>query len=992
MEGHPRTIPTSKARIRGNCPSTTLRMVLPVPGGVSSHCPFTIPPPNTRAMIRRFLLVLSLIVALPAQAQQAPVAPEHEWPFEKSDLAPDPAYRFGRLDNGMRYIIRPNATPKGTGIVQFWVDAGAIAETDEERGYAHFIEHMAFNGSTRVPEGEMVRLLEREGLAFGADTNASTDFDVTSYRLDLPRNDPALLDTALMLMRETASELTFDAEAVEREKGVVLSEMRTRDTYQLRNLVDNLAFLYPGARFTERLPIGTAESLRSATPEKLRALYQRIYRPENTALIVIGDFDADAVEAAIRKHFDSWQPRPLVPAAEPGPIPVDLAAQTDIYIDPALSEQISVSKNGPWLDRTDTRAFREANVRRQLGYGIINRRLQRLARGEDPPFRGAAIGTSEVFEAGRTTSLVVDAGNGEWRRALAAAQAEYRLAMEQGFTQAEVAEQVANLRTALENNAAGADTRSNPAFITGAMTLLQDGQIPTTPASALQRFLDHLPEITPESVLAALKQELVPLDDPLIRFEGRTPPEGGAEALRAAWNEGMAASLAATSAAELGDWAYTDFGPASTVVSDEVEPHLGIRQIVFSNGLKLNLKRTELQQDRVSVQLNIDGGQMLNTREDPLAIALATYLPMGGLGRYTSDELQSVLAGHSVGLSVAAGERSLVMASNTTPRDLELQLQLLAAAVSDPGYRPQGEAQYRRNIENFFASRTATPEGALSTALGGIISDNDPRFTLQPKEAYLSLGFASLREALSDRLAQGALELALVGDFDEQQAIDLAASTLGALPGREADFRPYDENRRRGFTAERSPRLIRHDGAPEQAIMRMDWPTTDDSDLGEVLRLELLERVMQLELTDSLREQLGQSYSPGVNASQSETYPEFGYFTLAAQVAADHVDEAREAMLATVRGLIAEPVDEDVLLRARRPVIEAYDNALKSNAGWMTLVARAQSDPDDIVRFMESKARLEALTPRDVQATAARYLKPEERLEIVVLPREQQVP
>jgi zinc protease len=194
-------------------------------------------------MIRRFLLALSLVLATPALAQQAPVAPEHEWPFAKSDLTPDPAYRFGRLDNGMRYIIRPNGTPAGQGMVYFWVDAGSLAETDEELGYAHFIEHMAFNGSTRVPEGEMVRLLEREGLAFGADTNATTNFDVTLYTLNLPRNDPSLLDTALMLMRETASELTFSPEAVEREKGVVLSEKRVRDNFDLRNAVDELAFL-----------------------------------------------------------------------------------------------------------------------------------------------------------------------------------------------------------------------------------------------------------------------------------------------------------------------------------------------------------------------------------------------------------------------------------------------------------------------------------------------------------------------------------------------------------------------------------------------------------------------------------------------------------------------------------------------------------------------------------------------------------------------------
>src|SRR6185503_18831153 len=186
---------------------------------------------------------------------------------------------------------------------------------------------------------------------------------------------------------------------------------------------------------------------------------------------------------------------------DPGPIPFDRAGATDLYLDPALPEQVTISRNGPALDRTDTKAFREKNVRRQLGYNIINRRFQRLTRLADPPFRSAGLGTSEVFDSGRTTSLVVYAGDGEWRKALAAAQAEYRRALELGFTEAEVAEQVAALRNALENNAAGSATRSNGNFITGAITLLQDGQVPTTPESGLERFLEHLPNITPETVL-----------------------------------------------------------------------------------------------------------------------------------------------------------------------------------------------------------------------------------------------------------------------------------------------------------------------------------------------------------------------------------------------------------------------------------------------------------------------------------------------------------
>ncbi|AKH42100.1 zinc protease [Altererythrobacter atlanticus] len=945
----------------------------------------------------RFLLAAFLAIAIPLQGpilarEQASVptapAPETGWPFPETDLPVDPAYRFGVLDNGMRYIIRPNGTPAGQGMVQFWVHGGSLDEKEDELGFAHFIEHMAFNGSANVPEGEMIRLLEREGLAFGADTNASTGFDTTLYKLDLPRNDPALLDTALMLMRETASNLTFDPEAVEREKGVVLSEMRVRDTYSMRSTLDAFKFIYPDARFPNRLPIGTQETLENATAEGLRSLWRRIYRPDNTAVIVIGDFDADEVEAAIRDHFADWQPLRKVPQPAAGPIDPDLQGQTRIYIDPALAERITVSRMGPWQEKVDSLAFRKQNVRRQLGYQIINRRLQRLTRMEDPPFRSASLVTGEAFEAGRTTNLVVDAGDGEWRRALAAAQAEYRRALEFGFSDAEVAEQLANLRTALENNAAGADTRNNASFVIAALTLLEDEQVPTTPASALARFEAHLPEITPENVLASLQEELVPLDNPMIRFEGRTPPEGSEEALRAAWNEGMKAELAPEDAAEFADFAYGEFGPPGMVLSDEREGLLGIRKIVFANGLKLNLKPTDLQNDRVSVQLNIDGGELLNTAEDPLATAMVNVLPLGGLAKHSIDELQSILAGRSVGFSMIADEDRFRLSATTTPRDLDLQLELFAAAISDPGYRPEGEAQYQRNIANFFARRTATPENALSNELGRIISDGDPRFTLQPQEAYQDLSYARLRDVITDRLASGAMELAIVGDFHEDEVIGMVARTLGALPPREGEFRTYDQARQRSFTADRSEYVLYHDGKADQAVLRMTWPTTDDRDFRELLRLELLERVIRLELTDKLREQLGQTYSPGVAADQSRTYPGYGTFAIAASLDVADVDAARQAILETIGDMIAAPVDEDVILRARQPLLETYDNALKTNAGWMSLVDRAQTEPERLERFLSGKETLSSITGEDIRAAAEQYLQPHERVEIVVLPRQ----
>ena len=189
---------------------------------------------------------------------------DRAWGFGRTELMPDPAVRYGVLDNGMRYAIRHNETPKDAASVRLFFDIGSIAEEDDQRGLAHFIEHMAFNGTTNVPEGEMVKILERYGLAFGADTNASTNFDQTGYRLELPTVEPELIDTALFLMRETASEMTLNPEAIDRERGVILSEMRTRDNYRLRGAIDNIGFLAPDAKLVDRFPIGTTQVLENA--------------------------------------------------------------------------------------------------------------------------------------------------------------------------------------------------------------------------------------------------------------------------------------------------------------------------------------------------------------------------------------------------------------------------------------------------------------------------------------------------------------------------------------------------------------------------------------------------------------------------------------------------------------------------------------------------------------------------------------------------------
>ena len=937
---------------------------------------------------------LCLILALGAGQARAQTKPQAKpvWGFETSDVNVDPAFHFGRLVNGMRYIIVPNATPKGVVMVRMQIAAGSLDETDAERGLAHFVEHMAFEGSTHVPEAAMVPLLQRLGLAFGADTNAFTGQETTTYVLDLPKNDPKLLDTALMLMRETASELTFAPDAIARERGVVLAEKRDRDSWSYRASLEQQAFFEPRARYALRMPIGETNVIEGATPAQLRGFWAREYVPGKAVLVVVGDVDLGATEAAIRSHFADWEPNAAVLASPPqpgaGPITYDDAGRTDVYLDPALPERITISLKGPYQSEADSQTQRQTWMLRRVGYGVINRRLQHLARGPKPSFRDAAFFGNDIFKAGRSSSLVIDAVSGQWRAAITDAALTWRRAMTEGFTSAEVAEQLANIREQEEHGAASADTRANAAFMNQAFGLVHDQHIPSPPADNLSRFNAFAPQITPQKVLEALKYEALDFaaQAPLIRFEDRIAPDGGAAAVRAAWDAAMKAPLPATADTGIAAFAYTHFDAVGRVVADTREPLLGIRTLRFANGVRLNIRHTDLAKDQVLVTLALDGGEMLNTNENPLATAMVGVLANGGLGKHSQDEMQTLLAGHRISASLTAGADVFAMGGATTPADLPLQLQVMTALITDPGYRQEGEQQYRLAVNNWFQQLRATPSSALGAGIGGILSDQTPRFTLQPQHAYQALSYAKLKHDITDRLVHGAIEIGMVGDMDEDKAIALVASTLGALPAREAEFQPYTDLRRRPFTQDHTPHTLRHTGPANQALIEDIWLTRDDADPVDNIELSLLGQIETIQLTDGLREKLGKAYSPGASSQTSRVFREYGTFAISASVDVKDLAVTRAAIADSVAALRDHPVSDDLLLRARAPLVDGLDNALKTNSGWLGLVARAASQPDRIERLTKAKARLLAVTPAQLQAEAKHYLADGAMVDIAALP------
>jgi zinc protease len=926
-------------------------------------------------------------VSTPAAPAPAPVNPQTDaaraWGFAASDLAADPDVRFGVLPNGMKYALRHNATPRGTVAVRFGIATGSLAEAEDQRGLAHFIEHMAFNGSTHVPEGEMVRLLEREGLAFGADSNASTGFEETSYRLDLPRGDPALIDTALMLMREIGGELTLSPAAVDRERGVILAERQARDSYAQRNLEGLIGFLLPGTIAPQRMPIGMAAVIRSAPAQRLRDFYDRWYRPDQATLVVVGDMDVDAVEAHIRARFGDWAARSSAPAKpDIGTPDISRPRAADIFVHPAVPESVTLTWLRPWVQQPPTLDRLRRDVLEDIGAGIVQRRLSRLALGEDAPFSRAGFSDDRWFDVAEALTLSATAREGGWAAALATVENELRRARSYGFTEAEVAEQIANARTALRNAAVGAATRPSAA-LAGQLLGAADGRsVVMSPAERLRLFEQEQPAIDAAAVSAAFGALFDRTGAPLIRVTARAPVAGGTGAVLAAYDH--AAAVAVTPPADRANaaFAYGDVGPAGAVVSDDRIDDLGLRRVRFANQVMLTIKHTDFEEDRVRITVRIDGGSLLNTNDDPTRVALAGLMPLGGLEAHSADELRSILAGRSVATSFGAGTDSFTMSATTTAAELPLQAQLFAAMLQHPGYRPEAIALFRRVLPQQYAANDATPGAVINRDVAAILANDEARLQTPPLERMLALDWPPFRAAIGDAMAHGAIEIGIVGAVDEDAAIRAIATTFGALPQRRPTFDPHSVARQRRFASDHRTRILVHRGEADQAAVQTYWQARDDDDLAEAMRLELLGDVYGVLLTEELRERLGKSYSPSAGANLSGHFPGYGFLYASATVDYAEIGATETVMDAIAAQLRDAPVDADTLARARTPMIERLIRSRRDNGYWLGYAVRAQSEPERLDRSRRAIDEVRAATAQELQALARRYLTPERALRI----------
>ncbi|MDD2763366.1 MAG: insulinase family protein [Opitutaceae bacterium] len=941
--------------------------------------------------LRRLPLLLPAVLALTlAVSRPAPAAPP-VFAQETSDLKPDPAAIWGRLPNELHYVVLPNKEPQGRASLRLVVGSGSLYETEEQRGLAHFLEHMAFNGSTHYPSRTLVEYFQRLGMGFGNDTNAYTGFESTVYLLELPNTQAATLAEGFQVFADYAGGLLLEAREIDQERSIILAEKRTRDSVEYRTFIAENEFVLGDTLFPKRMPIGQAEVIGQSPRKAFVDFYNAWYRPENLAVIAAGDFDPAAVEAQIRQAFAPLQARaPARPQPDLGRIPPAPGLQVRFHPEPeAARVTVSIQTVTPYAGEPDTAANRLKYLPRDLAFQMLTRRLSILAKKESSPFVSGAASASENYRFFRNATIELTCRPENWRGTLNAAEQELRRALAHGFQPAELEEAAATYLNNLEQAAKSASTRRSGELADELVGCLLHDEVFTHPAADLALCQSVLAKVTVDDCLRAFCEAWAG-DQRYLFVTGNVdlgrepaPPD---QIIREVYAASCATAVQPPEKISREAFAYADFGPAGKVARHEHVADLDVHLIEFANGVRLNLKKTDFEANTIRVSLRIGTGQLTEPADKPgLALLARLAFITGGLGRHSIDDLQRLFASKTVGLNFAGRDDALTLGGTTNRSDLPAQLQLLTAYIVDPGYRPEAQRQARKLIEQMYNRFAHTPEGPMQTEIPRLLASGDPRFGLPAEPVTLSRTLDELRAWLAPQFADGAIEVAIAGDIDVDAAIAAVAQTLGTLPRRSPKPALVDARRvafpvpfARNFTV---PTEI------PKGLVTLYWPTTDARDVGLARRLSLLAEVLSDRLRVKVREEMGDAYSPEALSAPSDTYTGYGFMLARITIDPAQAQRIASTVLAIAADLQKNGATPDELDRAKKPILTSLKESVRTNAYWLNnVIGSCQEFPQRLDWCRTRYSDFEGITKAEIDALAAQYLDPARSFRVIVLP------
>lgn len=924
----------------------------------------------------------------PAGASAASPSPDRL----KAPLPAHPEVVTGTLENGLTYMVKRHSNPPGKVYLNLHIASGSTNETEQQRGIAHYLEHMAFNGSANFAPGTLIPAFEHMGLTFGRHQNASTSFDATNYILDLPKTDAETIGKGLLFFADVAGRLSLLDNEIEEERQIILEEKRARLSAEQRIFDQMLPAMLPGSLVSRRLPIGVEETILGVKRQDFVDYYAKWYVPANMTLIVVGDADPAMIVDLIRKNFAELRKAPRPTPQSPGVAPSSAQraiVATDAELTRGSVQMMILSDREPPSrsvgdlrdDLTDT-----------IGSWAFGRRVRAKVDAGAMKFRGASASVTDYLSAARMASVDAIGEPQDWRAMIRDLAAELQRARQFGFSEREVEDARKELLSGAANNAKRESTFPSSGVARQMVRAVNRSEPFVGAAQNAELLSELLPTISAASVSERFKANFDPSKAMFAvtlpaAVAGGVPTEE--DVLKAA-REALAASVSAETERERPSALMAQTPPQGKIASMAVMPAAEVLSGRLENGGMFHHRFMDYRKNSATVTITLAGGQIEETAATRgFTQAAAVALSRPATRRLSATDIRDIMTGKDVRVSGGAGRDALTISVSGSPADLEIGLQLAHLLLTEPKIEPAAFEQWKQTQLQGIASRKTQPQGVmLEMVPDALYPKDEPR--ARPLEAaeVQAMTIAPIQEWLDALIARAPFEVSVVGEIDRTAATELVARYFGSLPKRAQMLETTLDEKRR-ITRASGP--IRRDAEVEtrtpQAFVYSGFFGVDAENIRDVRTMNLAAQILSTRMIKQVREDAQLVYSIRTISSPAEAYPGFGLFYAASPTDPHKVP----ALSAKIPEMFAEfakngPTDDEVNV-ARTQVLQTLDEQMKDPSFWTGVLAdltyRSRS-LDDVVK---APIFIGAIPKEQIAEIFRKYCTPEAMVSFTVTPR-----
>ncbi len=940
-------------------------------------------------MKKRVYSLALLLASVPVGAQ----TPKQQPAAAASLTAPlptDPKVKVGTLPDGIRYYIRQNKKPEKRAELRLVVNTGSVLENDTQLGLAHFIEHMAFNGTTHFKKNDLVKYLQSIGVRFGADLNASTDFDETIYILPIPTDTARIVEQAFTILEDWAHGQLFDSTEVTNERGVVREEWRLGKGAGDRMLHQWLPIALRGSKYAERLPIGNEQSIMTATPARLRSFYNSWYRPDLEAVIAVGDFDPAVIEAQIKKHFSGLKmpanpPKRVAPIIPSNKEPL-IAVASDKE---ATGSDVELMFKLP-VEKTKTVGDYRRDLMERLYMAMLNERLEEISQKPDAPFLGA--GASKGSFIGRTTeafTLGANVKDGGIDRGLEALLDEAKRVDQFGFLQSELDRAKQNLLRGYERAYAERDKTQSAAFVQEYVSNYLTGE----PIPGIDYEYKLAQRLVPEISLADVNKMASNwiTDDNRVIIAQSPEKEGvkipTAAELLAVFDRAKKTTVTAYTENLSGGALLEDVPTSGKIVSEKAIPGIATTEWRLSNGIRVYVKPTDFKDDEIVFNASSPGGTSLAADSNFMSAAFASQIvALSGIGKFNAIDLGKKLTGKAVRVSAAVGETSEGLGGQASPKDLETLFQLIYLDFTAPRFDSSAYQAFKNQAAPYLANRGVDPDEVFSDTVQVTMAQHHYRARPLTATTFAEINPDKALAFYRNRFADASdFVFAFVGNIDTTTMKPLVEKYLASLPtlNRKESFRDNGVRPPTGVVE----RVVRK-GVEPKANTLIEF--TGDCQYTPETRFAIraMMEVVQIRLDETLREQLGGAYSPSSGGSCGRTPRQEYSINIQFNSAPDNVEKLTKSVFAIIDSLKTTGPKASDVAKVKEQLIRQREVEVKQNGYWAAnLVGRDQAGEDVSGLLAAYDKMVSGLTAAQIQEAVKKYFNTANYARFVLLPQ-----